>query len=376
MRQGRASLRGRRLLLLALVLATACGPRRIPPPTPATVQGVFLAGYHPYWGGDSWQGYPLDLLHRLYFFEVELASDGTVSDPRGWPGDWTTLLEAARERGVDFVPSVGIHGEGAFEDLFGDPAARARAVDTVVGLVAGVPGVDGVHLDMEIFRPVPDPVREGYTAFVAEVASRLTALDPELVLSVFALAFDDADVYDEPALAALSDYLVVQGYDLHNLNDTRAGPLAALEGWGRLNWARVVDRFQEMGIPGSKLVMGVPLYGYQWPTTGPEPGAPTRGPGVALPLTAPPDVLPELPRAREQAAIHGLRRDPASDIPYYAYRSGEGWVQGWFEDERSLRAKLDFVRSRGLGGMALFPLSYGDEGVWRILEEARRGSSF
>ena len=90
-------------------------------------------------------------------------------------------------------------------------------------------------------------------------------------------------------------------------------------------------------------------------------------------LLAPPaGVMPELPRARDQVARHGARRDPESDTPYYAFQDATGWRQGWFEDAESLRAKYAFVREHGLGGVAVFPLAYGDGALWDDLREAFR----
>jgi spore germination protein YaaH len=74
-------------------------------------------------------------------------------------------------------------------------------------------------------------------------------------------------------------------------------------------------------------------------------------------------VLPELPRASEEAERHGTRRDPASGSPYYVHRDAEGWVQGWFEDGESLAAKRAFIARRGLGGVAYFPLAYATPAV-------------
>jgi spore germination protein YaaH len=53
-----------------------------------------------------------------------------------------------------------------------------------------------------------------------------------------------------------------------------------------------------------------------------------------------------------------------SGVPWYAFESADGRIQGWFEDAESLRAKYEFVRSRGLGGIAIFPLAYGEEETW------------
>jgi spore germination protein YaaH len=225
-----------------------------------------------------------------------------------------------------------------------------------------------------VFEPVGLDVRDGYTAFVARLERRMEALDPSLTLSVFALAFDDDDVFNERALGEVADFLVVQGYDFHSRGEARAGPLAALRGWERLNWGVVVDRFLGFGLPARKLVMAVPLYGYQWPATSDAPGADTRGVAVEIPLTAAAGVVPELPRAFDQAARHGVRRDPISGSPYYAFQDSTGWQQGWFEDAESLRAKYAFVRERGLGGVALFPLAYGDATLWEELREAFRRS--
>ncbi len=59
-----------------------------------------------------------------------------------------------------------------------------------------------------------------------------------------------------------------------------------------------------------------------------------------------------------------------SGTPYYAFQDELGWRQGWFEDAESLRAKYRFVRERGLGGVAIFPLAYGDAALWTDLRAA------
>jgi hypothetical protein len=60
------------------------------------------------------------------------------------------------------------------------------------------------------------------------------------------------------------------------------------------------------------------------------------------------------------AREHGLRRD-AEGTPYYAYRDGAEWRQGWFEDLSSLTRKLAPERAQGYAGLAFFPLGY-DQG--------------
>jgi spore germination protein len=330
----------------------------------------FVSGYHPHWTGDVWETYPYDALDRLYFFELEAASDGSIADAHGWPGDWLGLIRRAQDEGVDLVPTLSMHGAEGFAALFSSPASSARLVEEALGLLQATPGLGGLHLDFEVFEPVGQDVRDGYTAFVARLRRRMREIDASYTLSSFVLAFDDDDVYAERALAELVDYLIVQGYDYHSAGEPNTGPVAPLTGWGRLNWHNVVDRFLGFGVPPRKIVMSVPLYGYEWPTDTDEPGATTRGQAAEIVLAPPAEVVPELARAPAIAEVQGLRRDPVSGSPYYAYSDQSGWHQGWFEDAESLRAKYTFVRERGLGGVAIFPLAYGDAPLWSDLRDS------
>lgn len=359
--------------VVAAVLASGCSSMAAPTgPLPTVGDRYFVSGYHPYWVGDAWDAYPFDALDRLYFFELEAGPDGAIADPHGWPDEWLGLIEKAQDSGVDIVPTLSMHGVQGFEALFGSPESTARLVEESLGLLRASPGLAGLHLDFEVFAPVSQDVRDGFTAFVAQLRRRMGEVDPSYTLSAFVLAFDDDDVYAERALAELVDYMVVQGYDYHSAGEPNTGPVAPLAGWGRLNWQRVVDRFLALGVPRRKLVMAVPLYGYEWPTDSDEPGATTRGQAVEIVLAPRPEVVPELTRAPAVAELHGVRRDPISGSPYYVYRDQGGWHQGWFEDAESLRAKYEFVRAQGLGGVAIFPLAYGDPGHWSGLRDSFR----
>ena len=79
-------------------------------------------------------------------------------------------------------------------------------------------------------------------------------------------------------------------------------------------------------------------------------------------------------KADARVARFGVRRDPVTGSPYYAFETEDGWVQGWIEDAGSLAAKVEFVRSRGLGGVAFFPLAYAPAELHRELRRWRAGS--
>lgn len=357
--------------LAALSVATACvWMNSTDRPLPTRGDDFLVAGYHTYWTDDAWETYPIGVLDRLYFFEIEVGPDGAIADAHGWPGAWAPMIGRARQAGVDVVPTVSMHGAPDFERLFASPEHRARLVEEVLTLLLTTPGLGGIHLDFEAFEPVDPVARAGFTAFVVELRSRMRALDRSWILSSFALALDTDDVYAEDELARVVDYLVVQGYDFHSMGGPEAGPIAPVTGWGRLTWEYTVERFLALGVPRRKIVMAVPTYGYEWPTETDEPGSATRGEAIELVLSPPDAIVPDRVRALDRVEEHGLRRDSASASPWYAWRDEDGWRQGWFDDAVSLRAKYRFVREQGLGGVAVFPLAYADARVWADLEQA------
>lgn len=254
------------------------------------------------------------------------------------------------------VPAVTILETDLFVALFSDTTRTNRLLQTLSDLAASG-SVGGLHLEFEVFDTIPDVARNQLTRFVRDLRAVLHQNGRQKTLSMFMVAFDQADAYDEQALAEQMDYLVVQGYDLHWITAPKAGPVSPLLGWEGHNWEAIVARFDALGIPREKMLMSVPYYGYAWPTASDSLAAQTRGKGVITTYTSVPAIGPS---AREEALRHGLRRDPVSGSPYYAYRDSSGWWQGWFEDTASLAAKYDFVKAKGLGGIAVFPLSYGD----------------
>lgn len=325
------------------------------------------AGYHPSWMGDTWTGYDFDLLDVLFFFDLPVTADGRLDDRQGWPHAWVGLIAEAHARDVPIHLTVSILDVSVFRAVFSSDSHVEQLIGDVAD-VAASGSVGGIHLDVEVFEPVESGLRDAYTRFVTDLRERLQSERPDVALSVFLTALDTADAYDEAALAASSDFVVVQGYDLHWPTGDTAGPLSPIRGWKGRSWDTILARYDALGIGRERLLFSVPYYGYEWPTESAEPGARTAAPG-ALTTFAP--VLAGVPSARDRAKTHGLRRDTASGSPWYLIADTTGWRQGWFEDPESLGRKYDFVQQEGLAGVAIFPLSYGDASLDSTLRAAR-----
>ena len=359
------------LLLAIMMLVAGCAstePSSSREVTPKVEGEALIFGYYPYWLGDDWRSYDFSLIDKLFFFEIGVGGSGAATEQHGWPAQWEELQQQAQKTSTPFVPTITIFDRSDFVQLFKGPQQRKLFLENMLALVQEAGG-DGLHLDIEVQQAVSDTVRTGFTQAVQDLRSQLNAQFPGALLSMFAPAFDRADVFDEAALAEEMDYMVVQGYDLHWKGSERAGPLAPVQGWQGNNWKAILARYLEMGVPPETIIMTVPFYGYEWPTVSAEVGASTRGRGRTL-TYAPVEVSEQIgiqASAKEQAARYGLERDPESSSPYYAYQDSTGWHQGWFEDAQSLAAKYDFIQENGLGGLAIFPLGYDNGELLRSL---------
>lgn len=360
----------------ALLLLAACaGSAAVEEPSAQeeAADSLWVMAYQSWRMPRAWEGYELDMFDTVFFSELEAAPDGSLKDVHGWPGDWQHLRSAARRREVRLVPVVRVPGSEAFTQLFSRPIAVAALRRNVVRIMQSG-ATAGVQIDARVREAVPPEARAGFARFARALRSDLDTYAAGAQLSFFVPPFDTPDVFDERLLAEAADFLVVQGYDLYWSSSTRAGPPAPLRGWYDLNWQAVTTHYAQQGVPMEKIVMAAPAFGYEWPTVSAELGARTRGQGRLIGAAPPADSVAGTGAravaqvsAQARAEVHGLRRDSTSRAPYYVYRNGSGWRQGWFEDAQSLEAKRAFVQKEGMAGIALFALGYGDEALVQAL---------
>ena len=172
------------------------------------------------------------------------------------------------------------------------------------------------------------------------------------------------------AFAAAADLLYVMDYDTRSqiFAQCIAGPNAPFPGM-----VRGVERYLDLGIPPSKLVLGVPWYGYRYPCLpGTAPGAtycPTKQVpfrGVNCSDAAGNEVAyASLMRTLRGASggTGGLRRDGSTGDPFFNSLESNDTnrtstvYQYWFDDPQSLRAKYAWARSKGMLGVGPYVLN-------------------
>jgi hypothetical protein len=111
-----------------------------------------------------------------------------------------------------------------------------------------------------------------------------------------------------------------------------------------------VVTYAKTRIPASKILLGMPLYGYDWNVT-------TGGPATSLRFEQMTALL------ARPGATSGY--DESAQSPWLRYRDDNGNEhQVWYENADSFRAKLDIMLDNGVSGFALWRLGQEDPAVW------------
>ncbi len=132
------------------------------------------------------------------------------------------------------------------------------------------------------------------------------------------------------------------------------------------------DYLAATGGRNDKILLGISvvLGGTEWRCRSDQPLSPI------YPLIEKPRRI-TAEQARANAATHGRRFEPRQQEPWYCYREGDHFVQGWYEDEESFAAKLDLAGRFDLQGVCLWVLDGVKEPpeTYRLLREHLRGKA-
>lgn len=197
--------------------------------------------------------------------------------------------------------------------------------------------------------------RERYNRFLQKAVARLrprgylvsVALAPKTSADQTGVLYEG---HDYAAIGKIVDFIFFMTYEW----GWSGGPPMAV---APLNQVRRVMEYAVSEVPKNKVMMGIPLYGYDW--TLPY----VRGGRFARSITP--------NQAVQLAARYGvsIQYDTLSQSPYFYYKDEQGRDHVvWFEDARSIQAKFDLVKELGLRGFFYWVLRGGFPQNWLLIE--------
>ena len=348
----------------------------------------YLSGWLPYWSTQTSTASFLtnsDLFSDISPFWHDARWDGSsiyVHNHLSATAQAAALAKL-QGQGVKILPSITDgSGKGRMAATLASKTKRAAHVADIVDLVL-INGYDGIDLDYETFAFSDGSsswaqTRPNWVAFVEELAAALHAEGKLLSVTVPPMYDADYDsssgywVYDYAAVGKHVDLLRIMAYDY---SVGSPGPIAPL------GWVQKVAAFAPTQLPGSKVQLGIPVYGRNWYTgkTGKCPvGQEIKTSNYSMTAG---NALSSL--AGDGVAPSQITRDASSGELTVSYSitykgldaKGEKTEcavsrKAFFADATSVADRVRVARAAGLAGAALWTIGGESADQWPAVRKA------
>lgn len=231
-----------------------------------------------------------------------------------------------------------------------DGAVQSRLIDNLEAMLLQK-GYRGLDVDFEYVLAAD---AAAYAAFLGRLAERLNPLGLPVIAALAPKISADQqgalyEGHDFGAIGAAANQVFLMTYEW---GYTYGPPMAVAP----LPNVRQVVEYALTEIPAEKIWLGVPLYGYDWPL--PFVQGRTRAQSIS----------PQEAVARAVRYGVAIQYSEASQAPWYRYTDAHGVShEVWFEDARSIQAKLALIPEYGLYGVGYWNLTRPFPQNWRVL---------
>lgn len=279
-----------------------------------------------------------------YLTSLSIFSYGFTMEGELIPIDDEALIAQTLEMGVNpilVLTPFSVYGSFNNELVHAvstDPVVQENIINNLLVTVREK-GYTGVDVDFEFIRAED---REPYAGFIRNLTTRMNA--EGYTVSV-ALA---------PKVSADQPGLLYEGVDYALLGEIANSVLLMTYEWGYtygppmavapINKVREVLDYAVTAIPPEKIDMGIPNYGYDWPLPFEKGVTAARSIGNV--------------EAIQIAAANNavIQYDEVAQSPFFTYnREGVEHIV-WFEDVRSILAKLKLIPEYGFRGVGYWQL--------------------
>ena len=270
----------------------------------------------------------------------------SVTDASGNMSSYASadFVSKMHQRGIDVWALVSDFDTNVdFAQFYSSKAARTNMVNKLVGEAKSY-GFDGINLDYENIKSA---YAKDYLQFVRELS--VACERNGIVLSTDNYKPEAYNrCYNLKEQSRFVDYVIVMAYDEHYAG-TDAGSVASLP----FVKEAVEDTVQLVGK--EHVIAGIPFYTRIWTTT--DGNTTSRAVGM-------------------QAAIDQLNSDGQvalwnDDCGQYvaSYTVGNSTRQIWFEEEKSIEAKMQVIQQENTAGVACWKLGLEKSTVWSVISQ-------
>lgn len=354
---------------------------------PHVKMGKESIGFLTYWRSEDsdLKQIQSNLLSEIIYFSLSIDKDGNIikvvnneTDP-GWL-KWQNskikdLIAKTQIMGGRFSLSVSMLKNSTLESFLNNKRAQDNLILEIKEQIAKNK-LDGINLDFEYAGSPSADLKNKFTYFVKNFSANLKHEYPKIKLSidVFPLAIRKERLIEIPKIKPYFDKIIIMGYDFYGTYSDVAGPIAPMRGYNEKKYIFDIENtYNDFSkyIKQDKLILGIPYYGYDWPVENE-----TEFMSKTLEQNDENGYVETLSysRMRKDKKFNSkinCKWDELAKEPWCWYLDKNKIArQAWFENNKSIEIKFDFVNSKDLGGVALWTLGYDRDFIdlWDMLK--------
>ncbi len=316
---------------------------------PSTKPNIEVNGY-------AIAGITLDNLSRnlpyltyLSLFSYQAKSDGSLTNL--YEQDRINLALDNNVAPVMVVTNIG--ESGGFESelastILNNPQIQTNLINNIINTL-NAKNYTGVDIDFEYLYPQD---KDAYVQFLANLKANLIPQNKKLSVAVAPKYRDTQtgllyEAHDYAAIGEIADRVIIMTYEWGYVY----GSPMAISPYSEVE---AVISYAVTRIPSNKILMGMPNYAYDWET-------PWKQGNVANTISN----AQALNIALDNRS--NIIFDSRAQAPYFTYQSDGKDRIVWFDDARSIDARLNLVTKYNLAGVSYWTINSFYPVNWNVL---------
>jgi len=316
-------------------------------------------GWHVHWLDSTLNTYNYNELSTLSYYACSMIlQNGALQySAPGWNSEPTKkMISLAKGDNCTVLLTLKIADKATIIYLLENADVQKEHISYMMDLIDNVQPADGINV---VFDNMPDSRSGQLTNYIKNLSLQLRQSGKYLVLALPSI--DPADQYNIKSLTPYVNQFIVQGYNYHDNKSDQAGPVAPLESgqrWGPFDITRSVNTYLRAGLPKDKFILALPYYGALWR-------------------------MDTLRSGRVKHVFVGHHRynrlnDRQSEYDSVSHSmigrfidDGKAYLF-FYENKNTLGYKYNWVKRRGLAGIAIWALGYdgGRDELWQHIAKS------
>lgn len=320
---------------------------------------VEIFGWHPGWSTNTFRDYNYNTLTTLSYSEATITlknGELTLIAPNWSNPSTEELIALAEEGNTRVLLTIKCTSAAAYAKLFSDQPAKTSVIEQILSLVVQHQDVSGVSI---VFEQLPPENSIDFVNFIASLGDSLKKIDKSMALSLPALP---KPVHSKILqVDSLIDRYVLQAYNYQARNKpSPVAPLLSSKKWGPLSIDNSIQRYLDLGIRKEKLIVTLPYFGARWTPAATSTKYRAEG-------------RPDYKQIMAEVNDSTLITYDSTSMTAILQTSIEGKSYTYyFDDEKTLQHKFNWIIDKGLAGVGIWALGYDDKRpeLWQMLADS------